>query len=397
MASKKFSLIIFTASIAVTLTHSAAVATIPFFRSSASKIPSGYENLETLEKFQVSSAYSHFSKVLYQNQVIDVDRKDLLMDTDLSSDKNLSPYELGYAINLAPTFLRSSSNWKSDVVYHLAEKTLLTPIGILGNWIKVSLVSNPQIKGYIEISSLILKHDFAKYIWHQNAWKAVKYRQNGDMILIDGSSVPVFAINSILTDPSMAIMTAKMKGARVRLQSEASQQWMISQLQGHGKVYWHRPKNPSVQQKEILTREQLLNRNIFSYAMSEKNKDLVMVSADGIYLSEDGGSQFKKLSFFNNQNFHVSISAYDELFVGPYISNNKGKDFKPWLKIEELLKASKSIKNNPTLQNAMIKDIQRSSPSAVKFRIENGLHSYLISGNFRLDKAQDLSIQKSRH
>lgn len=368
-----------------------------FFRSPNSRVASGYEDLEVLEKNRITSIHSQSSKVTYQNRTIDVDRQSLIMDTDLIKGKPADDRDIGFAVNLSPTFLRSAGNWKSDVVYHLAEKTLLIPEGILGNWIKVSLASNPRIKGYIEISSVIMKHDFAKYVWQNGTWKPVKYRQNGDLILQDSTSIPIFAVGPILTDPSTAILTEKMKGARVKLQSEDRQLWQVSNLKGHGKVYWLRPKNLSLDKIETLTRQQLLERNIFSYSVSKSLGDLVLVSADGIFLSEDSGNTFRKLDFFNSQNFHVSVSDYGELFVGPYLSNNRGKDFKPWLKIEELMKASKSVRTNPTLQNAMIKDVERLSPSIVKFKLENGIHSYQISGNFRLEKAHDLTIQKARH
>ena len=101
-------------------------------------------------------------------------------------------------------------------------------------------------------------------------------------------------------------------------------------------------KNKTLNQ--LKTTQDIFKRKIFSMAVHPQNPRLSFVSANGIFSTLDGET-WKKISFFKDHNHPIAISKTGDIFVGPYISQDDGKTFHPFLRWDKVAWAIHHKKN----------------------------------------------------
>ena len=99
----------------------------------------------------------------------------------------------------------------------------------------------------------------------------------------------------------------------------------------------------SVQKGKVFTSLQLKRRGFFSRTFSKK-RDIGVISSKGIFLYEKKrGETWRLHSFFENRNYPVAIDKKNNIYVGPYVSYDRGRTFMEYLNYKPLLKQWKAM------------------------------------------------------
>lgn len=257
------------------------------------------------------------------------------------------PDDQGLAIPLTRTSLRKEPQWKTETLSFLEAGTRLRLLQVKEDWAEVSLLLKPSEKGWVDLSAVVLKHDFASFILPKGgSWTPVRYRQGRFMITGRGEKVPVEQVQSLMTRPDLGILTEDLKArglfqrSFVQIKNWESLKWVVSQLPGHGEVFWRDDQStgaPTATSGRTATFsfEEILKKPIFSVAFHPLNPRIGLISAEGIYMTTDG-LNWRSLPAFGKDNLAVAISADFELFVGHSRSTDQGKTFQPFLKWEQI-------------------------------------------------------------
>jgi hypothetical protein len=289
------------------------------------------------------------------------------------------PSDLGLAMNLIETQVRAEPRWKSLGLLTLPARTRLHLISVNDSWAQVSLLGSTSPLGYVDLSNLLLKMDFASFVLVQGQWQPFHHRDGERIYISDAKSVEWKSIQGILTQTrlgvSLCIDDQKHLLLRQNLEILKSQPqiWKVSELPGHGLVYWSPPapteSAPSVM-AGVITTEQLLHREITSVAFHPKNPRVGIASAEGIFLTKDG-EHWQKLAQFSQQNHAVSIDAKGRLYVGGLRSQNDGKTFNPYFRWEILASLVENHLRSPS-QELRLDSISFSAKNILQLEVSNG-------------------------
>ncbi len=258
--------------------------------------------------------------------------------------------DLGNILTLTSTSIRSEPNWKSDSVIQVPAKTSLAIKRFEDTWALVQFESIGQMTGWIDLSNVITKYDFASFVLVDKKWLPVNYREGNRMISIEKSGskkeIPLDKISALMTKPDLAISLVADDSQNLLLRQNLqilktqAEAWNLSQLSGHGEVYWKNSTssnrlNLSPNDDSTLTTEQILKREVTSTSFHPKNPNMGLAASQGIYLTTDG-KIWNKLHQFKNQSFAVLIDDHGVFYVGNQRSFDGGKTFQPFLKWESL-------------------------------------------------------------
>lgn len=256
------------------------------------------------------------------------------------------PDDRGMAIPLTTVHLRAEPEWKTQILRNIPARTRLRLIDFRGDWVLVSLLTDTNVKGWLDINSVVLKHDFASFILPiEGQWTPVRYRQGTNIITSSGQKIPIERVQALMTRPDLGILTqdipsqALYQRSFVTIKSWESLKWGVSTLPGHGEVFWKdEGSHPNLQAKtedDSISFEEILKKPIFSVAFHPNNPRQGVIAAEGVFITADG-LNWKKLAQFENDNLPVAISAEHEIFVGQYRSTDQAKSFHPFLKWEQI-------------------------------------------------------------
>lgn len=302
------------------------------------------------------------------------------------------PDDLGLAQNLNPVYLRQKPVWKSETTVDLRAPTRLRILQIKDSWAEVALYTDLDKKGWIEIGALITKYDFASFaLPRRGKWTPIKYRQGTSLITGTNQKIDIQDVTALMTRPDLGMMLKEIEGfglkqrSYVKVKSWESVSWAVSRLPGHGEVYWkasavdQQLQNTSIGQ--VVTYDEILKKPIFSVSFHPKNPRIGLISAEGVFFTEDGIT-WRKLPQFNNDNLPVAISNEHEFFVGGQRSSDQGKTFKPYLKWEQIatMMESKSKKSPRILR---LTKIEPQGNKKVLVEIDNGIKARQFSGSTR--------------
>lgn len=399
---------------------------VPFYKSTDSQFPSGFTNLENLKRSLVSSKNKvdrHFKwKKLFFSQselkpifpvhlsrfvilqktnsrmnVIETNAKTILLsDTNqqninkkLISEVSSDPYDLGYAMSLKDVYLKSYANENSKTLTTIPQGTRLIAEKYVS---KFALVTYQNYKGYIHISELITKFDFASFIFAHNMWHQVRARVFDVVLTEKNQSIPLNDIKGLITPDNKGIIASSSQKLPIWSQVEIAQDkistWNESELKDHGRIWW---KNSEIAEEQAMyTIDELLKKEISSVSFHPQNPLKGILSSNGVYLTNDG-YRWIKIKQFEDFNGPVHYFNDSLIFVGNFRSTDGGKNFDNYIKVEKLASAIE-YQFGFTPKKLQVKKIETEAPFRLKLEIETDhrnikLESPLFSQDWKASKS----------
>lgn len=390
--------LIFTAAFnnALASTTFAAPAT-SFYRSPQSLFVSGQSTRESLEKNLRGEEFQHRLRVSWnkneywlkaQNVLRDLDcardvlvvKKALLHERDLSSSRLLGTLskdqelellqiksswahvkskklgitgwvaatqlrskneDMGFFINLIDTSLRKDADHQSAMVTTIPKGVRMTMLGFDNGFLKTQYLHHT---GYVDLSHLVSRADFAIWGYHtQKKWILISHRENEFVLTPDKEKYFINDFTSFAGNPAKAVVLESEDGpplrAHVQILESRAFQWALSEMPGHGMIWWKKEKFEDTTLEERtetkITSQQLLDRQVFSLALQSGKTIRGLVSAKGIFRTEDG-QQWTQIRQFGHHDLPVAVHSDGTWFVGSYKSRDHGKTFEPFIRWDQL-------------------------------------------------------------
>lgn len=398
----------------------ASPAAISFYRSPQSLFASGQASERALQKNWVKDSYQFSLLVNKDHRQFWIDADKVARDFDLSSRvraNNQRPYrvlewkgsavlvedyktherkmfdlsslqpdpaDLGLAMTLIETQIRTEPTWKSQGLLTVPALTRLQLISIQDSWAQVALLDahseSQTALGYVDLNNLLLKMDFAGFVLIKGEWQPFHHRDGEQIYISDAKSVNWKDVQGILTKSNMGVSLCVDDSKHLLLRQNLEilksqpQTWKVSQLQGHGLVYWTEPQAQSTSPHPIMdgtiSTDQLLHREVTSVAFHPTNPKFGLASAEGIFLTKDG-EHWQRLSQFHEQNHAVSIDSKGRLYVGGLRSQNNGQSFDPYFRWEVLASMVENHLKSPS-HELRLDSISFSVKNILQIEVSNG-------------------------
>jgi hypothetical protein len=329
-------LILFCSVHSVALTKKEA---LPFFRKPNSLFISGYKNIEDLNKTKVGYQLTNIllvEKNAFQKTWIP---RDLFI---LSEDLN-NQTSFGQVILPVANSLKTHPDNKSTTLLNLPNGTKLNILKWKQNWVQVEF---QNILGWIDSNSTITKYDFVESFYFENEWHQFK-RRDGDLIISQNDfALNLNQISDFRFNRQLAIAHKNDETFKIYMRNHftilerKNESWNLSQINGHGAVYWQEMNAiPSIENKALLSTEELMKKEIsflaFQPALDDKSQALGVASSRGIWLTLDTKT-WHKLTQFKDKDYPLAVNESSHILVGPYLSTDKGQNFYPLIRWEEL-------------------------------------------------------------
>ncbi|MBX2986353.1 MAG: SH3 domain-containing protein [Bdellovibrionaceae bacterium] len=259
----------------------------------------------------------------------------------------------GVFVALIDTFVRERAADAGRVLTTLPRGARVTPLAHLaGGWIRARV---GEKTGFIDSHHLVGRADFATWAWrHKHGWVLVSHREGDVLKTRDGKNLPLAEVTGYNTDPRRAVVSRLREPgpplrAHVEIQRTDATVWAVSQLDGHGEVWWKKQNlvvSAGPARGDTLSTEELLKRHVFSYSLVGTQKIQGLVSAKGVWKTEDGAT-WTRLSQFGDQDLPVAIRGRDGWFVGVHQSRDRGESFEPYLRWDLLSRNIESKLQRP--------------------------------------------------
>ena len=345
-----------------------APAAISFYKSPQSPFPSGQAARSVLEKNQIREDSEKSFEVDWDRQKYEIAESDVLLEKKFPSNQA--------AFLFVDTFLREKKSSDGRVLTTIPQKSFLTQVQFEGDWLRVQW---DKLTGYIPLNEVFLKSDFALWAYHKKlGWLRVSHRENAQMRTADQLLFPVEEFSSFVPDPHRALSLKSFdRGPQIRsrlqIKNLNSQKWILSQVEGHGQVWW---KNTSEEKKpalasSVIRAEDLLQKDLFSMAFMNSKKMKGLVSARGIYRTENGQT-WEKIEQFGSDDLPVAIHPQGIWYFGSFPSYNEGKTFEPLIRWDLVTATITEQLNRPPLHLRILK-IEALNNKNVKVLFETGV------------------------
>lgn len=371
---------------------------IRFFKSPESLFPSGQASLDDLEKTSVSAQTQADYKALWNKQTYNLKSPQILKEFQLitqaqtlrmtlsrreprtsakvvipvtpaekvkvlesrqfwtqiefkkqvgwvpTSDLKPVSEDLGLAMSFVDSFLRKKPGYDSEPLTTISKNTFFKNYKVTGQWLQVEYKNK---LGFIDINHVYLRADFARWAHHRKmGWVRTKNRENYFLRTEDQILLPLEEITGLVGDTHRALMIESIPdGPQIRslvqLKSLDGQQWKSSQLKGHGLVWWKKSdassgtKPTPTENAKTITTDQILDKDIFSYSFVDAKSFKGLISARGVYKSNDG-LNWQKIETFAGNNEPVAIIPNKGWYVGAYRSLDEGKTFEPYIRWDKM-------------------------------------------------------------
>lgn len=272
------------------------------------------------------------------------------------------PYDTGFVLTLNDVFLKKNPAENSAVITTIQQGQRFSVVKYIAGFAEVSYKS---YRGYIRVTELITKFDFAKYAFAKNEWHRIKRRDFDALITTENKKLLFSEITGLVTPETSGLIASKNQKiplwSRIEISQEKKSAWIQSKIKGHGTVWWT-PQTDAAD--EVYTIDELLKKDIASVSFHPTNPLKGIVSAHGAYMTEDG-YHWRPLKQFKN--FHGPVHYFNDLmiFVGNYRSTDFGKTFENYIQIDKLASAIETqlgflprrlqVKRITTLPNYTIK------------------------------------------
>lgn len=294
----------------------------------------------------------------------------------------------GVILPLLQTKLLTKPDSKSAALAMIPKGTRLLAIEYMDGFIRVQYKA---IFGFVESSHVLGRADFAKWGYVKSkGWQQIRYRNNDKIVLLDSNeSVPVKSFQAFVTNPRLGIVNhANEDGpalkARVQIEKMHMQNWAVSALPKHGEVFWRQSEQDLLEEgnkSASLSTDLLLKKEIQSVAFSSGSKLNGLVSAKGIYRTDDGET-WQLIPQFGNEDHAVAIHSDGTWFVGAYRSRDKGKTFEPFIRWDLLAERVQEALARPA-RYLKIKKIEAMPASSVLLTLETGVERLHLKGKWQ--------------
>lgn len=324
---------------------------IPLYRSKDANFASGQAQYDTLKKNMVGFDFEIWRKLTISQT--NLQKSVWLPKSHILTLPDLEPMpstRLGPYVTLQHARLRKEKDLTSQALKLFAPGTRLIPLVHYHDWVEVSVDGQ---RGFVHFSEVTGKMDLASYGLPAKTkkWLRIEKRIGSRIYFENGIKKELHEIEGFAGDQNLGVLInrdfnkhpdlkvlekALMLGVRGSVQEAKSQRWAQSEVPGHGTVWWRIPENQiKVRAPNKISMEELLRKNIYSFDFDEKKPTHGVVSADGIFVTEDGKS-FEKIESLGNLNVPVRISPSGKWFVGSYVSNNGKSNFKEYVNWAEI-------------------------------------------------------------
>lgn len=398
---------------------------VPFFKSATSLFPSGYTTLEKLKKHLTKSEATatsryylwnkiyfdedelrplfatHLSKFVIDNatnerlKVLETNSKTLQVYSEKMgalrrvkiSDVHADAYDLGFAMALKDTYIKTKAMEKASI---LTTIPLGTAIEVEKYENGFALIRYQSYRGYVSLTEVITKFDLASFIFHKDQWLPVKQRQHDTILTSNNVKISLNNIKGIITPPQLGIIASSSQKiplwSKVQISKTNLPSWQQSKLPDHGQVFWR----PNKEFEQVFyTIDEILKKNVSNVSFHPNNPFKGLVSADGVYITQNG-THWKKLLQFEDYNGPVLYSSDALLFVGNFRSIDGGHSFENYIQIEKLASAIE-FQYGFTPKKLQVQKIDSPTPLRIKIEIDTGIRkiqmeSPVFSQNWRAVK-----------
>jgi len=329
--------------------------------------------LEKLTSVQIISLKGAWARVKLAKQ----DIPGYVLITDLEADFS----DIHVYSNLAETVMLQSPTHTSPITVRLLPLTRLNLIKIEGAF---GLFQTQTQKGYVHLSDVIGRADFADLGWHQKdrKWYEVSYR-NGSQLSVRGKIDRLFLSDftafkakknrGVISKPQRDLQM----GSRVEIKEAIAHRWNESYIKGHGLVWWKTDlKERKQKSQKTWTTSELLKKNLKGMSFDKKSK-MGLASAGGIFKTLDG-KKWTQVEFFGGQDWPVCLHPSGVWFVGSYRSTDLGESFQPSLKWSEIVKDLQMNQRDRRMPLFRILDVKAVSSSSVEIKIDTGIKNALF-------------------
>lgn len=379
---------------------------VPFYKSTSSLFPSGSTNIENLKKQLISAPQSpaqyykwekllfaqdeikpffaaHLSKFVVDPltntrfKVVETKIKTLQLfdeQTKIIIKKSISEvqadaYDLGFAMTLRDVYLTTLAKKGAPVQTTIPQGTRLDVEKYIN---KFGFVKYQNYEGFVNLSDLITKFDFATFVYAENNWHQVNTRKSDRMITSKKASIPLSTITGMITPDIKGIIASNSQKiplwSRIEVIRNKISIWNQSKLKDHGFVWWKSQKDSAQIYYSI---DELLKKEISSVSFHPLNPLKGILSANGVYITEDG-YYWKKIQQFENFNGPVHYFNDLLLFVGNFRSTDGGASFDNYIQIDKLASAIE-FQFGFFPKKLQVRKIETMAPFKLKIEIETGI------------------------
>ncbi len=382
---------------------------VPFFKSPESLFPSGYTTVENLQKQEVDRRMTSEKKIKWHNQFFNLDEVRPLFPAHLSQtiferktnqrfrvletrtqsldvisedqkihrsfnieDVLADSSDMGFAITLKDAYLRQDHDLHSKILTTVPQATRFK---ILKFNEAFAQISYKNYTGFISLSEMITKFDMATMIYFEQKWHLIKKRDYDFIITNENKKVHLSQVKGLIT-PEMrgVIASAHQKiplWSQVEVVNTSRPTWLRSRIKGHGHVWWRATEDTKYfLSPQNISIDELIRKEISSVSFHPKNPSKAILSAHGVYLTEDGLT-WKSLKQFEDFNGPVYYFNDSLLFVGHYRSLDGGKTFENYIQIDKLTSAIEA-QFGFLPKKLQIKKIETKAPYRLNIEIETG-------------------------
>jgi hypothetical protein len=378
---------------------------VPFFKTPESAFPSGAASLESLQKNQIGQTFRSEIQYKYGSQVFPRSELKPIFPTHISQsvidpktkkhwsvletkvdsvlvfdsvtktsakfnidDVTSDPYDLGFVLTLKDSYLKNAAKESGKIVTTVPGGTRFSVLKYTNGFAEVSYKT---YVGYIPVSELITKFDFATYIYANKKWNIVKRRIFDFVETSDGKKIHLNKITGVVTPNNVGLVASSTQKIPIWSHVETTLQnkpaWIQSQIKDHGTVWW----KPNVSGEEkIFTIDDLMKKEIASISFHPKDPLKAIMSANGVFITDDG-YHWKELKEFRNFNGPVHYFNDLMIFVGNFRSTDQGKTFENYIQIEKLASAIE-LEYGFLPKRLQVKRIETLPPYLLKIEIEAG-------------------------
>lgn len=285
----------------------------------------------------------------------------------------------GVYVTLIDSFLQKSPNGSAGVITTIPRGVRLTPLDIEKNFLKVNY---KDFKGYVDLSNLVGRGDFAMWAFHRvRGWIGISHRENGYLMTTDKQKIPLGDFIAFSPYQDRAVVSQKLTDdgpsirSRVEIVSRKAHRWTLSQLADHGEVWWRSEElstGTQPQDANRITSDQLMKREVHSVAFGAGKSSLkAIASANGVFRTDDGKT-WSEIAQFTGQNFPVSIHPDGIWYVGSYRSYDEGKTFENYIRWDKLAQQIQdSIHKMP--RHLRITGIESMPHSKIRILVDTGV------------------------
>jgi hypothetical protein len=394
---------------------------VPFYKSPSSLFSSGSASLDKLKKQLVKSQNNtekfyewnkiyfdedelmplfatHLSRYVIENEtgrrlkVNDTNARTLLVfDEKINSTKKLllnevqaDAYDLGFAMTLKDSYLRSASTEPSSIKTTIPQGTRLLVENYMNGF---ALVRYQNYTGFINLNEMISKFDLASFVFANNSWHQVEKRISDHIRTKNGVKISLNKIRGIITPKEIGIIASHSQKipiwSKVKTTKANIIRWQQSLIKGQGLVWW-KPNREF--EKLYFTVDEILKRNISSASFHPQNPYRGIVSANGVFVTQNG-YHWRKLPQFEDYNGPVHFFSDSLMFVGNFKSIDGGNNFESYIQIDKLAAAVED-QYGFAPKILQVKKIETPTPLKIKIEIDTGfkrikLESPLLTQNWK--------------